>query len=465
MLTPTIDPTWAWQTYEPSDHSPWNLRRAGHLYRRATFGANWTELQKAVEQGPEKTIEQLLAGGKNQAEFSQQVAEMAATIGPADESPLRAWWLFRMLLTPHPLEEKLTLFWHNHFATSIAKVKNARLMLAQNELLRKQALGNFGQLLQDISKDPAMLIWLDTNQNKKGTPNENYARELMELFSLGIGNYTEADVREGARAFTGWELKDDQFHFNANQHDGGDKTFLGKSGNWHGEDIVRICLEQEAAPLFIIGKLYRFYVSDGETPNKELLRPLAIQLRESNFDLKEVVATILRSNLFFSDQVYRAKIKSPVEFGVGIVRALEGRVGPQPLAEAMEGLGQRLFAPPSVKGWDGGQAWINSTTLLLRHNLALALTSTQDSHFGRRTDPAEIVRRQEKTSDEQAIDFFTGLFLQTDIPDAAREKLREYAKSAREQTYPKFWSVADRENHRLRAICHLMLTQPEFQLC
>ena len=466
MFTAALDPNWAWQQYRPSDAQPWNAKWAGHLYRRAAFGANWTELQRAVEQGPDKTIAQLLAGNQGQMPaFAEQVAEMAASIGPGDEATLRAWWLFRMLLAPHPLEEKLTLFWHNHFATSIGKVKNARHMLAQTEVLRRHALGNFGELLQAISKDPAMLVWLDTNQNKKGTPNENYARELMELFSLGIGHYTETDVREGARAFTGWELKDGRCFFDQYQHDDGNKTYLGKSGNWNGEDVVRICLEQEAAAYFITGKLFRFFVSETLPPSKELLAPLAEQFRKSDGDVRAVVNTILRSNLFYSEHAYRQKIKSPVEFGVGIVRALEGRVGPQPLAEAMEGLGQRLFAPPSVKGWDGGPAWINSTTMLLRNNLALALTSTQDGRFGKRTDPAALARKQGKSTDDDVVGFFAQLFLQDDLPESARKMLLDYAKTARTQTYPKFWSETDRDEHRIRAVVHLLLTQPEFQLC
>jgi hypothetical protein len=240
-----IDPTWAWSPYEPSDRNPWDLRKVGHLYRRAAFGASWPELESGLKAGHAATLDRLLKGGPGLDAHDREMGHMAKTpIGQNNELLLRAWWLFRMLGTPHPLREKITLFWHNHFATSNAKVNNLRYMLGQNELMRKHALGRFDVMLQDMSKDPAMMVWLDTNLSKKGQPNENYSRELMELFSLGIGNYTENDVREGAKAFTGWELKNGQFFFNKAQHDATEKNYLSRKGKFGGEDIVKICLEQ-----------------------------------------------------------------------------------------------------------------------------------------------------------------------------------------------------------------------------
>ena len=233
-------------------------------------------------------------------------------------SQARAWWLYRMLYSPHPLREKLTLFWHNHFATSNAKVNNAGFMLGQYELMYRHALGNFRDLLQEMSNDPAMLIWLDTNQSKKGMPNENYARELMELFSLGIGHYTEADIREAAKAFTGWEIKDRKAIFDPAQHDDSEKTVLRQKGKWTGADIVRICLDQPAASPFIVGKLYRFLISETTPPTPELIAPLAERFRKSNYDFGDLVQTMLRSNLFFSPDAYRTQVKSPVDFALGI---------------------------------------------------------------------------------------------------------------------------------------------------
>jgi uncharacterized protein (DUF1800 family) len=309
-----------------------------------------------------------------------------------------------------------------------------------------------------------MMVWLDTNLNKKGMPNENYSRELMELFSLGIGNYTEDDVREGARAFTGWEIKDGKFSFNKAQHDAGSKTFLGRTGDWDGDDIVRICLEQKAAPHFLTGKLFRCFISETLTPTPELLEPLATRFRQSDYDIGDLVATMLRSNLFFAKPAYRTRVKSPTDFALGIVHALEGRLGTIGLAVALEGLGQRLFYPPSVKGWDGGTAWINSTTLLQRQNLALALTSTQDDRFGRRTDPAAIARKYGRQGDEEVVAFFVNLFVQGDLPPDSHARLLDYLRKARSQGYPVYWTEQDVAEHRVRAVCHLLLTQPEFQL-
>jgi uncharacterized protein (DUF1800 family) len=470
--TAKIDPQWAWEPYRPSARNPWNYAKVGHLHRRAGFGANWQELQQGMAQGPEKSIDQVLKGGAGLEAFDRQMTDLAQNIVAANnEANLRAWWLFRMLYTPFPLQEKLTLFWHDHFATSNAKVANVRYMLGQNELMRRHALGNFAGLLQEMSKDPAMMVWLDTNLSKKGAPNENYSRELMELFSLGIGNYTEQDVREGARAFTGWEIKDGKFFFNKGQHDNDAKTFLGRTGNFGGEDIVRICLEQKSAPVFICRKLYECFISETTPPAPELLAPLAVQLLRTQYDIGSVVSTLLRSNLFYSEHAYRTRVKSPVDFAIGIVRALRDpdarnlqRIGTTALAVVLEGLGQRIFYPPSVKGWDGGTAWINSATLLQRHNLALALTSTQDDRFGRRLDPAALVRKYNKRTDEEIVDFFVLLFLQGDLAPAARARLLEYLASARQQSYPVYWTSNDAEDHRLRAVCHLLLTQPEFQL-
>src|SRR5947209_5316833 len=305
----TIDPRWAWAPYKPSDKAPWDVRRAGHLYRRAGFGATAAELEAALADGPEATLGRLLRGGPRQAEFDAQMAPLAQTIARSNNAQqLSAWWLARMLYGPHPLREKLTLFWHNHFATSNAKVQNARLMLGQNELMRRHALGNFATLLRDMSTDPAMMVWLDTRDSRKGNPNENYARELMELFSLGIGHYTEEDVREAARAFTGWEVRGALAHFNKSRHDGGAKTVLGRTGRWQGEDIVRICLGQKAAAPFITAKLYRFLVSETVPATPELIRPLADQFRKSDYDFGGLVKTVLSSNFFFSPAVYRTRV-------------------------------------------------------------------------------------------------------------------------------------------------------------
>lgn len=466
MFEPTdkIDPRWAWQPYRPSSETPWDLKRVGHLFRRATFGTTFARLNQAVKDGPEKTIQSILEGG-NEADFERDMTKLADSIARVNNGPqLRDWWLYRMLYSPHPLREKLTLFWHNHFATSNAKIQSADFMLRQYRLMQRHALGNFAEMLREMSYDPAMMIWLDARDSKKGNPNENYARELMELFSLGIGNYTEADIREAARAFTGWTLRDGKPHFTAGDHDDGSKRLLGKQGNFKPDDIVRVCLDQEACPYFVGKKLFRFLVSDTLEPTRELLEPLATAFRQSKFDFGALVKTMLGSNLFFSAQAYRSRVKGPVDFALGIVKALEGRIGTTALAAALEPLGQNLFYPPSVKGWDGGPAWLNGQTLLFRQNLAVALSSTEDVRFGRRCDPALLARKYGKKSDEELVGFFLDLFLQGDVSTETREKLLQYQRDAHKIKVPVYWSAQDAADSRVRALCHLVLTQPEFQL-
>jgi uncharacterized protein (DUF1800 family) len=463
--TTKLSPTWAWERYHPSDKAPWNLERVGHLHRRATFGANWNELQTSLKDGPDMAIDRLLKGQNGSAEFDQSTQPLADSIARANNGQqLRAWWVYRMLYGPHPLQEKLTLFWHNHFATSEGKVNNARFMLRQYELMRKHALGNFAELLQGMSTDPAMLIWLDGRNSKKGNPNENYARELMELFSLGIDHYTETDVREAARAFTGWEIQGTEAKFNPRQFDDGDKTLLGKTGKFKPDDIVKICLEQKSAPYFIAGKLYRFLISDTIPATEELLEPLARRFRDSGYNFGQLVETMLRSNLFFAQDMYRTKVKAPVDFALGIVRALEGRVGTTALALSLRDLGQDVFFPPSVKGWDGGPAWLNGQTLLYRQNLALALTSTEDPCFNNRTDPAVLVRKHGKKTEDEVLNFFLELFLQGNVPAGSRSRLQEYLHQSGQQPTPIYWTSADAADHRIRSLCRLVLTLPEYQL-
>src|SRR5262245_16045951 len=312
-----IEPRLAWEPYRPTADNPWDLKKVGHLYRRAAFGATWAELQTALKAGPDQAVDQLLQGGPGLEKFDQSTHDLVPSITRANSGPqARAWWLYRMLYTPHPLREKLTLFWHNHFATSNTKVNNAGFMIRQYDLMQKHALGRFGPLLQEMSKDPAMMVWLDIRDSKKKDPNENYAREIMELFSLGIGHYTEKDIREAARAFTGWEIQGDQVVFNDKEFDKSEKTVLGKTGNLKGEDVVNICLEQKACPAFLATKLYRFLVSETTPATPELLAPLAEQLRKSDYDFGGLVKTMLKSNLFFSTTAYRARIKSPVDFAL-----------------------------------------------------------------------------------------------------------------------------------------------------
>jgi uncharacterized protein (DUF1800 family) len=454
-----------WAEYTPTVANPWDLKKAGHLLRRAAFGGTHAELAQAVKDGPKKAIDRLLKGGEPSPDFentSEYMAGERSLPAGSDNRRLAAWWLWRVLNTAHPLHEKMNVFWHNHFATSNVKVQNARYMLGQYRLIARHALGDFRELLREMSFDPAMLVWLDARESKKGKPNENYARELMELFSLGIGNYTEADIREAARAFTGYDVAAGKMAFDPKQHDAGDKDVFGKKGTWKGDDVVKLCLDKPACPTFVVTKLYRYLVNEAVDPPVDLIQPLAEQYRASGFDTGKLVETVLRSEHFFDAANYRQRVKPPVEFAVGIVRGLEGTAGPQPLAEELERLGQALFAPPSVKGWDGGPTWLNAQTLLFRQNLALSLTGGDG--LGRRCDPAAALAKHKADTDAKAVEFLLGVFHQHDVPAAAKEKLLAHLADSAKTRYPAFWSADDVTRYRLRTLAHLTLTLPEFQL-
>ena len=282
---------------------------------------------------------------------------------------LATWWGERMLTTTRPLEEKLTLFWHGHFATGNTKVRDTRMMLQQNEMLRANANGSFEDLLLGILRDPAMLVYLDNGENVKDHPNENFGRELLELFSLGVGNYTEQDIREGARAFTGWTNDVLDFKFDAEQHDFDEKTFLGQTGPFDGGDIIRIILEQAAAAEFISARLYRFFVRD--ELDVAVRAELAATLRDADYELQPLLSQIFLSRDFYSPASYATQIKSPAHLVVSTYRKLGLTELPTipDFNRLVAGLGQTLFNPPNVAGWAGGRTWITPATLLQRGNL------------------------------------------------------------------------------------------------
>jgi uncharacterized protein (DUF1800 family) len=461
-----IDAKMAWKPYQPEAGNAWTLAKVAHLYRRAAFGATWDELQAGLKDGPEKTIDRLIQGSPVDNRFDADTSNyLRDTARRANDGDLAsAWWLQQMCFSADPFREKITLFWHNHFATSQAKVQSVDYMLGQYDLLRQHALGQFDEMLQGISKDPAMLVWLDTIQSKKGKPNENYARELMELFSLGIGNYTEKDIREAAKAFTGWEIANGKYRFNTKQHDVTTKTVFGKSDNFNGDGIVKLCLEHPACAKFIISKLYRYLISETDVIDPKLIEPLVTSFRQ-DYHIGKLVETMIRSNLFFSESAYRQRIQSPVEYGVGLVRAMEADFGAANntvnLAETMQSLGQHLFFPPSVKGWDGGPAWLNAQTLLARQNFALAVCE-------KRSDgtplPLKLLRRLGKNSPKEQVDTLVDLFLGGDLNAQAKQKLLDYATQSRTRKFPSYWGKDHAEAQPIIGLAHLTLCVPEYQL-
>lgn len=378
MYTALNDP---WEPFVPTPEQPWDLRKAAHLHRRAGFGATRTELLRDVADGPAASVDRLLSppAEPSTARMADEALRATARIN-SNITLLRAAWLNRIVFGADPLREKLTLFWHGHFATSVKKVKSVAFMDGQIESLRAHALGGLAPLFNAMVTDPAMLIWLDGVENVKTRPNENLAREYLELFTMGVGRYTEADVRAVARAFTGWKRdgRDGDFgarlvHRDPSTFDDGPKTLLGQSGAWGPADVVRITLDRPETTERLARKLYRFFVSELDEPTREQIEILAADLRRPDDAIRTAVGRMLRSRHFYSSKAYRQRIKSPVEFSAGMVRMLEpprGRLNPLALGLACEGQGQELFAPPNVAGWDGGKTWLNSATLLERGNWA-----------------------------------------------------------------------------------------------
>jgi uncharacterized protein (DUF1800 family) len=359
---------------------------ARHLLNRTGFGATDAEISQFSPLERAQAVERLLSAARREAitpppawvdepfDRFYRVAKLSADERMAvqrklalDSFELRAWWLREMVSTPSPLTERMTLFWHNHFATSQQKVRSVQLMYRQNVLLRKEALGNFSTLLRGIAKDPAMLVYLDNAGSRRQAPNENFAREVMELFTLGEGHYTEHDIKEAARAFTGWSLDREtgEFTYRRIWHDYGEKTVFGRTGRLDGDDVLDLLLARPETSQFIVGKLWREFVSPQPQPG-EVAR-LATAWREARYEVKPLLREVLNSDAFWSSENRGALVKSPVELVAGTLRTFE--IHPtdlRPAVFACAALGQNLFAPPNVKGWPGGQAWIDSSTLLGR---------------------------------------------------------------------------------------------------
>ena len=465
------------------DHRQWNYATARHLLNRAGFGASPGLVRRFAAMGLHKAVETIVeappeAGALGRPEWAhpESLREIMRSMrGATDQerrqarrefarrqrrnlADLTGRWLDWMRRSPDPLREKFALFLHGHFATSAEKVRDAYLLWQQNELFRNRGLGDFRQLTKDVSRDPAMLVYLDAVRSKLTSPNENFAREVMELFTLGEGNYSERDVREAARAFTGYRIKPEsqRFWFIEGMHDDGRKEILGRSGKFSGDDVIDLIFEQPRAAEFLARKIWEFFVY--ENPDEPLVTRLAATFRGFSYDSRRLLWAIFRSREFYSERAMATQIKSPVQWLVQACNELECEL-PEPTASmrALARMGQELFKPPNVKGWDGGRSWINSSTLLFRYNLAAAFTGAAAK--GRdRMPKVEFAALLGKALDDDAaavVDSLGARFYGGD--PGGRER----------QAFVGYW-VDNREHDRAAAVsglAQLMMSTPRYQLC
>ena len=489
----------------PLPGSRWNEQTAAHLLNRAAFGGTPEEIEAVRRKGLSVALRDLLdldAQASNVPPLDwahpQNIRNLRMSARAANDPgqkkekmrelrmmegeeilDLRRWWLERMMHGPAPLLEKMTLFWHGHFATSIQKVKDAYWMWLQNDTLRRNAFGSFAALTKKMSRDPAMMIYLDLQQSRQEHPNENWARELMELFTVGIGNYSEQDIGESARAFTGYRLDmtSQRFRFAPFQQDRGNKTFMGRTGSLGGDDIIDVLVKQPACAQFIGRKLWRFFVEDDPAP--EIVEAMASCIRTHNFEMRPVLRELFSSTEFYSDRVMRAQIKSPVQFVVQTSKIL-GTSLPDPMVaqNGMRQMGQILFAPPNVKGWDGGKTWITTSTLLFRYNFANYLINgdamlpgnapprAQGKAIGfRRSAAAEPARREPiniaklapielREKPRELVEFVATRIFQTKPSEKDATSFTKYLEARKPDT----------SDATMRGLVHLMMSTPTFQL-
>ena len=460
---------------------------AAHLLNRAGFGGTPAQIGELEALGPVRAVDSFLNADDEsalfpvpvllepQARFQFKQREKSAIsdeerkavqkeLGDAERLSmldLRLWWLNRMRYTSASLLEKATLFWHGHFATSNQKVNDSYLMWYQNDTLRRYALGRFPELLKAMSRDPAMIRWLDLGQSRKDHPNENFAREIMELFSLGEGNYTERDVQEASRAFTGYRVKPEtgEFVFQSREFDALPKTVLGKTGPLTGDDIIDIIVTQPQCARFIGRKLWSFFVA--HEPSEETVSAVAALLLSNGYDLGLTLREIFGSKDFYASRVIHHQIKGPVQWMIQSTRILEI---PLPDSRVLENslslLGQVVFAPPNVKGWDGGLAWISASTLLYRYNLAAYLLSGKARVLGRANTQTAVIPMEkiapvgERSESDRLVDHLAFRIFNTLLPSQERDAYLNFL-----QNHPAPYS-----DSVVRDLIQVMMGTPEYQL-
>ncbi|MCH8206790.1 MAG: DUF1800 domain-containing protein [Chloroflexi bacterium] len=459
-----------------------------HLMRRAGFGATRAELEEYVAKGYEATVEELLDPDDPQnmpddiiRRYHPDQGEMRDLYGSA------AYWMYRMVTTRCPLEEKIALFWHGLFATGYSKLNQARTLMNQIETFRRHGLGNFGELLIELSKDPAMIIWLDNNDNHKGAINENFGRELLELFSMGIGNYTEDDIKEAARAFTGWTLgnveymsvramKDSiwpysriawHFGYRDYDHDDGEKTFLGETGRFNGEDIVRIIARQEATARFVCTRLFQYFAADEvDDDGERAIQTMMKSYFDSGFEIRGVLRTLFNTEYFKSEKARFARMKGPVELIVGAVRMAGAYQSPtlevNQLAQQAFFMGQGLLQPPTVEGWHEGDEWVDSGALVERVNFAAKELSDVKSPGVRAIIERLATENGGTLSPEELVDRCLDLMGPIPVGSDAHASLVEFAVHKGDVTLTGHQAGDDAE-HRVGDMLRMVASTREYQ--
>ncbi|MCB9217954.1 MAG: DUF1800 domain-containing protein [Ignavibacteriales bacterium] len=357
----------------------WNIATASHLLSRTLFGYTKEDLDFALSMPIDEYVDNyLLADLSTPQSPGFWVNDPSNYNNSVRSRELTYWWYNLMLTQGHSLREKMVLFWHNHFVSEISVVDSPQLMYHQNKLFREFAFGNFKELTKQVSINPAMLIYLDNTKNRKEDPNENYARELMELFTLGIGNYSENDIVEAAKALTGWQVEGLESYFNEERFDDSVKNFLGKSGNFNYTDIIEIIFQKPEAANFLCEKLYKEFIFI--EPDQDIINQLAEIFRSNNYELKPVLSALFKSEHFQSSDFIGAKIKSPIEFIIPLIRQFR-IINPEYeyLRDIADDIGQTLFSPPNVAGWEGDKTWISTNTLPARNIFSDRIINTSHS--------------------------------------------------------------------------------------
>ncbi|MDP0490637.1 MAG: DUF1800 domain-containing protein [Verrucomicrobiota bacterium JB023] len=489
----------------------WTLEEAAHLLNRAGFGGSPDDIESLHRRGRRAAVEWLLTeegssppapkmGGKQRelfadlqelrspgnglsaAERDRQRTEIQRKLARArreDSLILLTWWMERMRTTGTPLQEKMVFFWHDHFASSTQKVRRPDFMFRQNELFRKHATGNFGALVKQVVTDPAMMLYLDSAQSNKKKPNENFARELLELFTLGVGNYTEDDIKEAARAFTGYRLNrvNGEVTHRARAWDEGEKQVLGAKGAFDGDAVVELILKREACAGFIAKKVFEYFAY--ENPSPQMVAVLGACLKEGDYALKPLLRTIFLSEEFYSPEAMRTRIKSPVEFLIMLCKQLEVPLPPdRVMFQILEQLGQVPFLPPNVAGWDWGKAWINTNTLITRYHVAGLLTgaggdlkmvmgsqankmklSNAAKRFLRakvtKPDYERIAPRELREDPAKLVSALGERFFHYPLQEKDRKAFVAYAESKKGVIFT---------NTEVAELIHLMLSTPSYQL-